>query len=42
MTKAREKLGWKPKVTFQELISMMVKADEEDVRATLAGRAPSM
>jgi GDPmannose 4,6-dehydratase len=26
-TKAREKLGWKPEVTFEELIKMMVKAD---------------
>ena len=26
-TKAREKLGWKPEVTFEELIAMMVKAD---------------
>jgi GDPmannose 4,6-dehydratase len=39
---AREKLGWKPTVTFAELITMMVRADEEDVRAALAGRAPSM
>jgi GDPmannose 4,6-dehydratase len=39
-SKAREKLGWKPKVTFQALIAMMVRADEEDVRATLAGRTP--
>jgi len=41
-SKAREKLGWKPKVTFQALIEMMVRADEEDVRETLAGRAPKM
>jgi GDPmannose 4,6-dehydratase len=26
-TKAREKLGWAPKVTIEELIKMMVKAD---------------
>jgi len=26
-TKAREKLGWKPKVTFQELVSEMVRED---------------
>jgi GDPmannose 4,6-dehydratase len=39
-SKAREKLGWKPKVTFQQLIEMMVRADEEDVRSALAGRAP--
>jgi GDPmannose 4,6-dehydratase len=41
-TKAREKLGWKPKVTFKQLITQMVKADEEDVRSALAGRAPHM
>ena len=34
-------LGWKPKVTFKGLIEMMVRADEEDVRGSLAGRAPS-
>ncbi len=41
-TKAREKLGWKPKVSFRELITTMVTADEEDVRGALAGRAPRM
>ncbi len=30
-TKAREKLGWKPKVTFEELVGMMVDADLERV-----------
>jgi GDPmannose 4,6-dehydratase len=39
---AREKLGWKPSVTFVELIKMMVRADEEDVRSALSGRAPAM
>jgi GDPmannose 4,6-dehydratase len=39
-SKARRILGWKPKVSFQELITMMVRADEEDVRSSLAGRAP--
>ena len=39
-SKARAKLGWKPKVTFKQLIEMMVRADEEDVRGALAGRAP--
>lgn len=28
-TKAREKLGWKPSVTFQELVNLMVDADLE-------------
>ena len=41
-SKAREKLGWTPKIAFKELIEMMVCADEEDVRSTLAGRAPKM
>jgi len=40
-TKAQKALGWKPKVGFRELIEMMVKADEEDVRLALSGRAPS-
>ena len=39
-SKARDKLGWMPKVTFRALIEMMVRADEEDVRAALAGRVP--
>ena len=26
-TKAREKLGWSPKITFQELVSEMVRED---------------
>jgi GDPmannose 4,6-dehydratase len=39
--KAMRKLGWKPKVTFKGLIQMMVRADEEDVRTSLAGRAPA-
>ena len=40
-SKAIRVLGWKPKVSFKGLIEMMVKADEEDVRASLTGRAPS-
>jgi GDPmannose 4,6-dehydratase len=32
-TKAREKLGWEPEVTFEALIKMMVEADLETVRA---------
>jgi GDPmannose 4,6-dehydratase len=39
-SKARRKLGWRPKVGFAELITMMVRADEQDVREALAGRAP--
>ena len=40
-SKAMRVLGWKPKVSFRGLIEMMVRADEEDVRASLTGRAPS-
>ena len=32
-SKAHEKLGWQPKVSFAELISMMVEADLERHRA---------
>ena len=39
-SKAREKLGWRPKVVFRELVEMMVRADEADVRSALAGRRP--
>jgi GDPmannose 4,6-dehydratase len=39
-SKARERLGWNPTVRFRELIEMMVRSDESDVRAALAGRAP--
>jgi GDPmannose 4,6-dehydratase len=41
-SKARAKLGWQPKVTFKQLITQMVQADEADVRSSLAGRAPRM
>jgi GDPmannose 4,6-dehydratase len=39
-SKARQRLGWQPKVRFRELIEMMVRSDEADVRSALAGRAP--
>jgi GDPmannose 4,6-dehydratase len=39
--KAREKLGWNFKVRFKELIEMMVRSDEADVRESLTGRAPN-
>ena len=38
-TKAREKLGWEPEVSFEELITMMVKADLEVVRRAENGYA---
>nr|PZM97954.1 MAG: GDP-mannose 4,6-dehydratase [Actinomycetota bacterium] len=34
-TKAREKLGWKPSVTFQELVAMMVDHDLAEQKASL-------
>ncbi len=34
-SKARAKLGWKPTVTFKELVQMMVEADLERLRSTL-------
>ena len=40
-SKARKVLGWEPRVRFKELVQMMVRADEEDIRLALAGRAPS-
>ena len=30
-SKAREKLGWKPKVTFAELVLSMVRSDYENL-----------
>lgn len=33
-TKARQKLGWTPKVTFKELVEMMVEADLERLTAS--------
>jgi GDPmannose 4,6-dehydratase len=32
-TKAKEKLGWEPTVTFEELVRMMVEADLDKLRA---------
>jgi GDPmannose 4,6-dehydratase len=32
-TKARERLGWRPEVTFEELVAMMVESDLERVAA---------
>lgn len=33
-TKARQKLGWQPRVTFEQLIEMMVKADYDRLKAS--------
>ncbi len=37
-TKARTQLGWKPKVSFEELIQMMVEADLEQGKRQIAER----
>ena len=37
-TKAREKLGWAPTVTFEELARIMVDADVKLLEDQLAGR----
>jgi GDPmannose 4,6-dehydratase len=38
-SKARDKLGWTPTVTFKELVQIMVDADREQLADQLAGRA---
>jgi GDPmannose 4,6-dehydratase len=37
-SKAREKLGWEPKVTFKELVRIMIDADVKAIEDHLAGR----
>ena len=37
-TKAKQKLGWQPKVGFRELIDMMVKADLAEANRQIHGR----
>jgi GDPmannose 4,6-dehydratase len=37
-TKAREKLGWEPTVTFEELARIMIEADVKSLEDQLAGR----
>lgn len=37
-TKAREMLGWKPTVTFPQLVKMMIESDLRDMRLKLDGR----
>jgi GDPmannose 4,6-dehydratase len=37
-SKARRKLGWEPKVTFKELVRIMVEADVKALEDRLAGR----
>lgn len=40
-SKARRLLGWEPKTSFRELVSMMVSADLEAARRTVEGIDPS-
>ena len=42
-SKAREKLGWEPRTSFDELVRMMVDADLEELssRATASPRMPA-
>jgi GDPmannose 4,6-dehydratase len=37
-SKAKEKLGWEPKVGFRELVELMVDADIAALEDQLAGR----
>jgi GDPmannose 4,6-dehydratase len=37
-SKAKEKLGWTPKVTFKELVRIMVESDVKALEDRLAGR----
>jgi GDPmannose 4,6-dehydratase len=37
-SKAREKLGWEPKVRFRELVELMVDADVAALEDQLAGK----
>jgi GDPmannose 4,6-dehydratase len=39
-SKAREKLGWRPKVSFHELVEMMVRSDVERESAAVGASAP--
>jgi len=40
-SKARTKLGWKPRVTFKELVKIMVDHDVEEVKKQLFGEKKS-
>ncbi len=37
-SKAKKDLGWEPKVTFDELVKIMVDADEEELQKKLSGK----
>ena len=40
-SKAKRKLGWEPKVSFKDLITMMVESDLKTERLKLEGTSPS-
>ena len=40
-TRAKEKLGWVPKVKFKELVKIMVEADIETLERQLSGKIPT-
>ena len=37
-SKAKEKLGWEPKVRFQELVELMVDADVAGLQDQMSGK----
>jgi GDPmannose 4,6-dehydratase len=41
-TKAKEKLGWESRVTFKELVKLMVDSDMDEVRTQLEGGAAAV
>ena len=41
-SKAREKLGWKPKTSFTQLVKEMVASDLQDARREVANGKPSV
>ena len=41
-SKAREKLGWKPKTSFAQLVKEMVASDLDDARREVANGKPSV
>lgn len=41
-SKARERLGWEPKVTFKELVKIMVDADMEMMGLKFSGEGNSI
>lgn len=40
-SKAKEKFGWEPKVTFKELVKIMVQADVDLLNRQLSGKIPT-